>query len=200
MTLTLTRKEIDEYARKNRYAIMMFHIAASDYFACRCCILNMLSSGFRLASEAVEKLLKATIFLRSGAKCKLEASKRHNPYLLKEELKSACLDPTLDGYDALLNKLHDHYQSRYPDNRTTGRGSSSQELPEIDALFLHLVEALPMPDEVKYRTKFFTELCDEDSRLYWRNYYWAVECNQLLQSKMPSIEAKYQQVLKHLYG
>ena len=130
-------------------AMTMFMTASSDYFACRCCILNGLSSGFRLASEAVEKLLKASIFLRTGTQSRLKGHDRHNPYRLKEELKSAHVDSTLDGYDPLLKKLHDHYQSRYPDNQTTGRGASGEELAEIDALFLYLVETLPMPDEVK---------------------------------------------------
>jgi hypothetical protein len=198
MPLALTRAEAQEFARKNQYAMTMFMTASSDYFACRCCILNGLSSGFRLASEAVEKLLKASIFLRTGTQSRLKGHDRHNPYRLKEELKSAHVDSTLDGYDPLLKKLHDHYQSRYPDNQTTGRGASGEELAEIDVLFLYLVETLPMPDEVKYRSAFFAWLCDEDSRRNWRNYYWAVEGNQLLQGKMLLIEAKYQQVLKQL--
>jgi len=202
MSLTLTRTDVQEFSRKNQYAMTMFMTAGCDYFACRCCLLNGLWSGFRLASEAVEKLLKASIFLRTGTHSKLKRLKRsdlHNPYRLKEELKSARADPRLDGYDDLLRKLHDEYQKRYPDNEITGQGVSSQELAQIDALFLYLVEALPMPDKVKYRSAFFAFLCDEKARRC-QNYHWAIAQNPLLQKKMPLFEAKYHQVEKHLYG
>jgi hypothetical protein len=200
MQLTLTREQARQYAGKNQYAMMMFMDAGSDYFACRCCILNALHSGFRLASEAVEKLLKAFIFLQTGTKSTLKGRDRHNPYLLKEELKASRPDQKLDSYDDLLHKLYDHFLSRYYDNPVTGKGASGEELPKIDELFLYLVETLPMPDEVKYRPAFFAEICDENSRRYWRNYYWAMERNEVLQRKMESIERSYQQVLKHLYG
>jgi|ERR1017187_4186134 hypothetical protein len=200
MQLTLTREQARQYAGKNQYAMMMFMDAGSDYFACRCCILNALHSGFRLASEAVEKLLKAFIFLQTGTKSTLKGRDRHNPYLLKEELKASRPDQKLDSYDDLLHKLYDHFLSRYYDNPVTGKGASGEELPKIDELFLYLVETLPMPDEVKYRSAFFAEICDENSRRYWRNYYWAMERNEVLQRKMESIERSYQQVLKHLYG
>jgi hypothetical protein len=200
MQLTLTREQARQYAGKNQYAMMMFMDAGSDYFACRCCILNALHSGFRLASEAVEKLLKAFIFLQTGTKSTLKGRDRHNPYLLKEELKASRPDQKLDSYDDLLHKLYDHFLSRYYDNPVTGKGASGEELPKIDELFLYLVETLPMPDEVKYRSAFFAEICDEHSRRYWRNYYWAMERNEVLQRKMESIERSYQQVLKHLYG
>lgn len=200
MQLTLTREQARQYAAKNQYAMMMFMDAGSDYFACRCCILNALHSGFRLASEAVEKLLKAFIFLQTGTKSTLKGRDRHNPYLLKEELKASRPDQKLDSYDDLLHKLYDHFLSRYYDNPITGKGASGEELPKIDELFLYLVETLPMPDEVKYRSAFFAGICDENSCRYWRNYYWAMERNEVLQRKMGSIERSYQQVLKHLYG
>jgi hypothetical protein len=180
--------------------MMMFMGAGHDYFSCRCCILNGLSSGFRLASEAVEKLLKAFIFLQTGARPLLRGKDRHNPYLLKEELRASRPDPMLDSHDDQFHKLHDHFLSRYYDNPTTGKGASADELPLIDELFLHLVETLPMPDEVKYRCAFFADLCEENDRQYWRNYHWALERNELLQRKMPSIERTYRQVRTHLYG
>jgi hypothetical protein len=200
MALTLTREQVTEYARDKQYATMMFGDAGLDYIACRCCILNKLHSGFRLASEAIEKLLKAFIFLETGAETTLRGNDRHNPYLLKQELNGVRPDPKLDNFDDLLHKLHDHFQSRYYDNRTTGKGASSDELDQIDDLFVYLTEMLPMPDEVKYRCRFFGDLCDGDSRRYWRNYHWATESNRALQGKMESIERTYNQVLGHLYG
>jgi hypothetical protein len=199
MTLTLTRQDVSDFSRKNLYAGMMFMDAGFDYIACRCCILNMLHSGFRLGSEAIEKILKAHIYLTTGAKTRLNGNDLHNPYQLKEELKAVRCDLRLDSFDDLLRKLHDHYQSRYFDNPTTGRGATSEELSQIDELFMYLVETLPMPDEVKYRSAFMAGLCDENSRRYWRNYYWAVERNPILQGKMPQIERTYRDVYEHLY-
>jgi HEPN domain-containing protein len=200
MTLTMTKPEVNHYARTNQYAMMMLLVAGSDYFASRCCILNMMSSGFRLASEAAEKLLKAYIFLETKEPTKLKGNDRHDPYSLKEELQSAlkARDTELDNFDGLLHKLFGHYQSRYPDNKGQGP-ASSEELPQIDELFIYLIEKLPMPDEVKYRSGFFTELCDSNARQFWRNYYWATERNSLLQTKMPMIEQRYKEVFEHLY-
>ena len=154
MALTLTRDEEAVYARKNQYALMMFMDAGLDYFACRCCILNGLDTGFRLASEATEKLLKAFIYLATGTKTTLTGYRRHDPYLLKEELKAAHKDQQLDGFDDLLRQLHHHYQTRYFDNPATDQHSPTR-LDRIDDLFVYLVETLPMPDEVKYRSMFF---------------------------------------------
>jgi hypothetical protein len=198
MRLTLTNREVGEYARSNQYAMMMFASASEDYFASRCCILNMLSSGFRLASEAVEKMLKAFIYLATGQKSTLRGNDRHNPYLLKQELTATHPDKTLDNFDTLLKKLHNHYQRRYFDNPTSGEGASSEELRQIDELFVYLAETMSMPDEVKYRSRFFADLCDENARRYWRHHHWATERNQALQGKMPLIESNYRQVLQHL--
>jgi hypothetical protein len=100
----------------------------------------------------------------------------------------------------LLRKLHNHFLSRYFDNEVGDRGASGGELPKIDELFVYLVESLPMPEEVKYRSAFFSQICDETARRYWRTYQWAMQDNQALHSKIESIERKYQQVLTHLYG
>ncbi len=59
MVLTLSRQDVEDFSRENQYAMMMFMDAGFDYNAARCCVLNALHSGFRLASDSVEKLLKA---------------------------------------------------------------------------------------------------------------------------------------------
>jgi hypothetical protein len=200
MQFALSRAEVAQYAHRNQYAMMMFMDAASDYFACRCCILNNLFSGFRLASEAVEKLLKAFIFLQTGNKSTLKRRDRHNPYLLKEELKRSRPDQTLDAYDDVLHRLYNHFLSRYFDNAVSDRSASGGELPQIDELFFHLVESLPMPEEVKYRSAFFSHLCDQTARHHWKTYHWAMQDNHVLRSRIESIERKYQQVFTHLYG
>src|SRR5438105_14344420 len=111
MALTLTSKETREYAGKNLHATMMFGSASQDYIACRCCVRGGLYTGLRFGSEAVEKLLKAHIYLATGAK-----RRGHNPYRLKQELITTHPDAKLDSFDDPLRKLYGHYQRRYYDN------------------------------------------------------------------------------------
>jgi hypothetical protein len=144
-----------------------------------------------LASEAIEKLLKAAIFLESGEKMK----SNHDASALKDKLKRL-KDYDLDKYDDQLKKLYDHYQSRYHDNPTTGKGASSEELPHIDALWLELMEKLPIPDEVKYLTAFFSYLADPNP--YWLNDHWLKLENQALAPKLNSIRAKYLEIRSHV--
>jgi len=186
------------YCSKNQYATMMFMSASNDYIASRCCVLNGLSSGFVLACQAIEKLLKAFIYLETGERTKLTGADKHNPFKLKEQLLKV-KKYELDKFDNLLKKLYDHYQSRYYDNKISGQGSSSSELNTIDELWVYLIEALPIPNEVKYRLKFFSDLFDKDSRKYWSNYYWAERNNKTLAKKIQEMEFKYKAVLQHLY-
>ena len=195
--LKLSRKGVSDYCIKNQYATMMFGTASDDYVSARCCILNALFPGFGLACQAIEKILKAFIYLETGEESKLKYSDKHKPFELKEELKKV-KDHGLDKYDDLLKILHEHYQSRYYENPTSGRGASSKELVEIDNLWVYLVEILPMPDEVKYRMKFFHDLCDADARIYWHDYEWLIQNNKALIPKLANIEKRYEEVKKQL--
>ncbi|MFH1308713.1 MAG: hypothetical protein ABIH51_01735 [Patescibacteria group bacterium] len=172
--------------------------ASDDYVVSRCCILNGLFVGFILACQAIKKLLKAFIYLETEEETKLTGSDKHNPFKLKEQLQKV-KKYELDKFDSLLKKLHDHYQSRYYDNKVSGRGASSSELDTIDELWVCLIEALPTPNEVKYRSKFFADLFDEDSRKYWSNYYWTEKNNKALAKKIQEMEFKYKAVFHHLY-
>ncbi len=190
--LMMSRQAVSKYWSDKKYAAMMIFVATDDYIAARCCILNALFPGFMLASQAIEKLLKSLIYLESGD----EMDTCHDPFRLKEKLK-ALKDYGLDRFDDTLNKLHDHFQSRYPDNQTTGKGASSKELPEIDALWLELIEKLPVPDEAKYRIAFFSYLVDPNP--YWKNDHWLIIENNALAPKFDFIKKKYQEIYKHLY-
>jgi hypothetical protein len=195
----LNHAEVIQYSRDKPYAMMMFMSASEDYTASRCCILNMLQTGFRLASESVEKLLKAFIYLETGERTRLIRNDLHNPLRLKQELRQTHQDQRLDAFDPLLMRLFDHFQTRYYDNATSGEGASGDELAQIDSLFIYLVETLPMPDEVKYRSKFFADLFEPNARKYWRSHYWITERNLALAPKLETMEKTYQKVFKHLY-
>src|ERR1051326_3363602 len=105
MALILTKAQAQDYARVHQYAVMMFTDAGSDYVAGRCCMINGLFPGLRLASEAVEKILKAFIFFVTGQKSTTKGNDRHNPYLLKQELRKTHTDSKLDLFDDVLKKL-----------------------------------------------------------------------------------------------
>ena len=191
MSCSLDRNGAANWGAQHQYAAMRFFDATQDYIAARCCILNGLHAGFILASQAVEKLLKAIIYLESTEKIK-----GHNPYELKERLKKS-KDYNLDNFDLMLKKLHDHYLSRYYED-SPSVGASSEELPLIDELWFTLTEKLPMPDEVKYRTMFFTELLDPNP--YWLNGFWLTKDNLSFDKRKKILSRKYIKVRKHLYG
>jgi len=193
----MNRNETQRYCAENQYAVMRFFNACNDYVAARCCILNGLFPGFTLASQAIEKMLKACIFLES----KKELKRDHNPFRLKEDLKKI-KDYELDKYDNLLKKLYDHYLARYYENNVKQdgygtSGASSEELTKIDELYLELVNKLPIPDEVKYRTKFFTDLFENNP--YWNNQYWITVKNQALKKQITTMKKRYREVFRHLY-
>ncbi len=192
----LSRKDINIFCQNNQYATMMFTTASSDYVASRCCILNgLLRCGFVLSCQAIEKILKVFIFLETKEKIK----KGHNPFCLKEKLKET-KDYKLDKFDNLLKRLYGHYQSRYHDNEDSSRSKSSKELDEIDELWVHLIGAIPLPDEVKYRLRFFTYLFGEKSRKYYFDYYWAEKNNKALAKKIQEMKLKHKAVRQHLYS
>jgi predicted metal-dependent hydrolase len=66
-----------------------------------------LAFRFRLASEAIERLLKAHTFLATGWRSKLRRKDLHNPFYLKQELNAVRHDKKLDTFDELLHKLYD---------------------------------------------------------------------------------------------
>ena len=197
----MTREQFAEYARDNQYATMMLMGASLDYVACRCCSLNKLHSGFRLASEAVVETPEGVHLCgNSGPSPRCRGDARHNPYLLKQELIGVHPDHKLDSFDDLLRSCTTISRADITTIQRPAKEPLSDELDQIDDLFVYLMEALPMPDEVKYRCRFFDDLCDVELRGYWRNYHWATESNRALQGKMESIEHKYKQVFEHLYG
>src|SRR3989344_8199280 len=105
-TLTMTKKETMDYCSKNQYATMMFYAASDDYVASRCCILNGLAPGFILASQAIEKILKAIIFLETKRQTGLKKDDKHNPFSLKNELTAKTKKYSeLNKFDEQLKKL-----------------------------------------------------------------------------------------------
>lgn len=197
---TLTKEEVMAYGVKNGYAQMMFDGAANNYVSSRCLILNgFLLEGFPLYAQSIEKFLKAFIFLETGETTKLKNNDKHNPYLLKEELKIA-KDYGFDQYDGLLRRLHGHFQQRYFDNKDKSKILASTELKEFDELWIYLLKLIPFPIEVKYRLAFFPEIFSETSVKFWPLYkVWATKENEFLSKELPQMEKEYFAIENHLY-
>jgi HEPN domain-containing protein len=185
-----SREEYMSWLVKNKYATMRFYEASNDYAAARCCILNALFPGFALASQAIEKILKALIFFETGEKLMTG----HDVFRLKENLKKS-KDYGLDKYDDILKKLTDHFKSRYFENGAGG--ASTEELKDIDELWICLVKQMPMPDEILYRMKFFADLFS--SSVVWQAGNWMKFNNQALASELTRFETRHKEVLEHPY-
>lgn len=198
---TLTKKDLQDYGSKYGYAQNMFCGAGDDYAASRCLILNcLMNSGFPLFSQSVEKLLKAIIFLQTGARSALNRLDRHNPYALKQELRQVA-DYDLDKYDAILQTLYGHFQQRYFDNNDQSKHMSTDELDGFDELWMHLFERIPFPVEVKYRLLFPAVLFEKDAvRLMPLYRFWVINQNKAIAGKLQEMEATYFAVKEHLYS
>lgn len=197
---TLTHNTFQAYNKENAYAQIMFGDSGNDYIAARCLILNTLfMQGCIFYAQAVEKMFKALIFLETKRKSNLHNNNLHNPFLLKEELKSA-KDYQIDKYDELLKRVYGHWQHRYFDNKYKSQSMSSSELDEYDILWMHLFEQAPFPVEVKYRLQFTPFLFDEEVLKYQPAYrHWATFENKSLLPKLGEMEKIHIAVKKYCF-
>jgi hypothetical protein len=201
LTLSLNQTQVAEYCCKNGYAQMMFGSSADDYISSRCLISNNLTTGFSLYAQAIEKFLKALIFLESGQEPQLARFNWHNPYKLKLQLQKH-KDYGLDRFDELLQRLLGHFQTRYFDNADQSNKMSGDELDEFDGLWMHLFDLAPFPPEVKYRLWFPHIILDRRTVEYWPSFrHWATVNNKFLTTeKINQMEEIYLAVTQHLHG
>lgn len=195
-----------EWAAKNSYAGERLLESSEDYVAARCLILNGFPRcGFILGCQAVEKILKAIIFLETGERItkdtkdkKRKKGWKHEPFELKEKLTEK-VDYGLEIYNDILISLGDCYKSRYFENSTSGKGANSRDLEKMDKLYIYLMEKIKIPDEAKYRGSFFTDLFE--SNKYWAHHpYWLkIKNKALTKKKLEKMERKYKKILKHFY-
>ena len=190
----LQRKQAREFAHKNQYAMLMVHDATQYYIAARCCLLNHLFVGLTLAAEAIERLLKGFIYLETGHKPGIKRKDAHNPFMLKEQLKKVN-DCKLDQYDDLLKRLYSYFQDRYYDNPDRSMKKSTGELIEIDELWSMLIDLLPMPDELKFRSGTYVMLFEDKNR----GGKLLLQNNKFLASQLPALEKRYKKVMNTLY-
>lgn len=196
----LTREETRKFCHDNSYATLMLMGAEDAYVSARCLILNFLiTRGLGLATEAIEKVLKAILFLKD----KKIPPNIHDTFKLKELLKAENnFWNNLNQYDLLLQKLFGHYQHRYHDNKNASKNMSSDELSEIDNLWFFLWDNLPVPNEVKFTTSFFYWLFEKDNKdsvLSQKRKFFITEENDAFKKRRKELEIKYNMTIKQLY-
>lgn len=188
----MTFKEMRDY---QQHALQdaggFFFIAAEDYVGARCLILNALASGFPLAAQAIEKLLKAALCMDG-----IKPSRSHSTAHLLAELAKSSARYRLDEYRDLCGRLDEYYRRRYHDNSRENYGATSEDLAHIDRIWFHIVTELPLPDEFKYRTKFFVDLCEGNP--YWRADVWLLKDNAVLAPQFLAIKSRYDEVRQYV--
>lgn len=191
MALSLSKSQVDDFYSKNSYAMQMLMSAVPDYMAARCCLLYGLFSGLYLGSLAIEKTLKGIISIETKSKPR----NIHNLVKLKDMLQKE-KDYGLNEYTDFLNKLFGDYQARYHDNPDRSMGMSTDELHQLDDLWVYLINAFPAPDEIKYRSIFFAFLFEPQASLYANVMK---QNNKALARELKSYGRKYKEVFIHVH-
>ncbi|WP_074406652.1 HEPN domain-containing protein [Aquimarina megaterium] len=199
MELRLTRSEVNEFARNNITAMGMRHIASEDYLGCRCCFFNgLLSPGFVLAEQAIEKELKSILLLLNPSEnVRKLGNHKIVPLLQKiENIKKL----GLTKFEPLGNRLSNIYElSRYPDNKLNKEINhwtiSGIEIVEIDEFFFFLNEVSPLPDELKIRSGIYAYLSPKKKHTL---NDWATMENKAYMARKESFEKRYEEFEEYL--
>jgi HEPN domain-containing protein len=204
MDLKLSRKEVSKYCRENYNIVSLYDIASKDYIASRCCFYNSLTEqSYILACQAIEKVLKAILLCL-------------NPNENIRKFNNHKLIPLINRIDSIENfglqkhvkiatKLWETYEMfRYPDNKTNGvykrYSYGGDDIDLIDSFFLELIELIPIPSEVKFRTGLYASLYEESLiKNVGQQKYWATHQNKILKVKNNELNRKFLIVKNHLY-
>lgn len=135
-----------EFGSANSEAGEFVQLATDDYVACRCCLLNgVLRPGLRLGSEAVEKYLRPSFYIRTPGYPVI----KYLHFLRKMSLKASKLEPSFNPFQDFgetIDRLELHYSLRYPKVTEFPYSASTAELARIDELVLYLYDSLPIPE------------------------------------------------------
>jgi hypothetical protein len=128
----------------------------------------------------------------------------HGLLALAREIDRTCGQKIEKKFGSLLTRLESHYEARYHDNPSASRRKSSAELREFDELILFLLDQLPMPDEVKYRSGILAKLfaSQDDGALpvsLRYDEYWYTFRNEPLQKARKRLHSRFVAVREHLY-
>lgn len=184
---SMTPENVRNYTRDKMLALQYQQIATDDYAGARCCLINGPLVGLVLSAQAIEKYLKTIILLRSPS---------YNPKRLCHTLVDAVseasrLETSLDlsRHSATIASLEQHYNSRYPDNADQSTKKGTDELDGIDALVIDIVEHIPLPIDVKFRTGLYASVCSSRERKGppFPDEIWIIKRNLILVPLLPRI-------------
>jgi len=193
LALTMNWKQVQEFARNNSMAMALYNNAAQDYGACRCCLINGFFPGFILGAQAIEKILKAFILLHDNKVNPKSFS--HNLTKLVDEVQKNN-DYGLARFLPLIRRLQIDYQTRYPDNPCKGASSSTGQLVEIDELIFYLIDQIPLPDEVKFKSGVYSMLFPGNPNSPWHK--WISIYNRTLTEFYGNLERRFVEIKNHL--
>ncbi len=190
------RRFFDEHSSATR----LLSVAAHDYAAARCLLINRMFEGLVLGAQAIEKVLKSYLLL-SDPQMPVRKLNHSLPKLL---LKIAPLHPelALERFTALVAKFYRHYQTRYPDNPDASTSRTTADLRELDEIIVFLNEHLPCPRNVKYRTGFYyltTFSLNSLNRALRPEEIWIKQDNHALIPLLTQINLNYFIVMKALH-
>ena len=137
-------------------------VAAQDYVAARCCLLNGLLSGFVLGAQATEKLLKAYVLALEPA-TDLKKLYHGNAAIARECNR---LDASFDAqrFAALFDKQEQQFKNRYPDNWKGSHSEDTSELADLDDFVMYIEDRVSLPDAEKYRSGVFALMFESELR------------------------------------
>lgn len=160
----------------DEYYINTLFIVFHDYAGCRCAFRNLcIMSGFILAEQCVEKLLKAWIYVKSGEVKKIKGQDPHCLEALADRSMNFDSGPIdFSKWRPLLGKLTDSFNGKYADGKKSGKrdSKSSRELDSIDELVCKLLSALPA------RNGFLTEFELVAAEVISPEIHWIVSENK----------------------
>lgn len=199
----MTWQEMIDFGKSNGTAMSLIHLAADDYKGSRCCIINsILGPGFILAEQAAEKYLKCLLKLIAPTE-NLKKFNRHKLTDLIEKIKEFG-DYGLDKYVPLAKRLSDLYELvRYPDNDLikiiSSYGMRGDEVDKIDEFIFHLMDKLPIPDEIKFNGEIYGSLFNfkgEENTLW---SYWFIYNNKQFEMHRNDLRTNFIQVFNYLH-
>jgi len=162
-----TQKELHDFLRQHRLAWQFAWKALDDYLLARLGLLNVLWSGFEMATQACEKLLKAYILFRDNSisgnaeEVRKAVSRRSKASGRRTELGhdvEACLSLATDAgfprsaeIESRLARINSYYSLRYPDSGGPS-GKSTREILDVDEVIFEAWEAFRNINEDYYFT------------------------------------------------
>ncbi|MBL4930813.1 HEPN domain-containing protein [Clostridium paridis] len=185
--------ELKNYSDKNKYILSTIPKATEDYISARCLIINgILNNGLILVKEAIDKYLKAYIWINDE-----NFDPRGKSFTLEELVESAKKNGLdLAIYTGLIRKISEFYKLRYTDNLFKLKEYKAEDLYEIDSLIIYLNNSLKLPPEIKFRILGIEHYISFDlanSIEIPKNHYlkWLEENNKPVKGLIKKLEPEY---------